>query len=60
MLHLLFPQIKSFSPFKILCIGALQLHGLKLMLLVMLFGQHSCSDVDDVVVVGGGGPMVVE
>ena len=23
------------------------------------FGQHSCSDVDDVVVVGGG-PMVVE
>ena len=54
MLHLLFPQIKSFSPY-----GALQLHGLKLMLLVMLFGQHSCSDVDDVVG-GGGGPMVVE
>ena len=61
MLHLLFSQIDKF--FSLQDFVHLRIADWSAEVDVggdVFFGQHSCGDVDDVVVGGGGGPMVVE
>ena len=59
MLHLLFPQIEKFFSFQYFVHQRIAAWWAEVDVGGnAFFGQHSCSDVDDVG--GGGGPMVVE